>query len=479
MSTKECTHHKQKRKKLIRQCCAGLLIFLFVVLLTILITWAILQPKKPRFYLRDATIFNFNVSAPNIFSTTIQITVESRNPNDNIGIYYDRLAVFAVYRDQQITFATAIPPVYQGHKDDNLWSPFVYGNNVPIAPFFGPMLSAAQDAGGVEIMFRLDGRVRWKVGTLITSRYHIHVRCPAYIPFGNVPGPGGILVGNAVKYQFVQRCEFDFSAANNTLLYNLALNMSIRNPNKRIGIYYDVIEARALYGGQRFAAVNLDPFFQPTKNTSDLRAVIKGQNLVPLGDGEKSDYSAQKNNGAYRIDLKLFLKIRLKFWFIKSKKIKPTIDCALDNVPLRSNSVHGVEKGVVSISKWQSPAAVETTSGDISGESPSPSISKKSSKLLRLLFVFLFGPFSTEEQTDSKSSFSSSLIVKRILEGPYRPPWSFNRSTSSISGDSGVDPAELWRLGVELGSILARRVSVLRQRNKKSSLEGAEKKEDD
>ncbi|XP_031101630.1 NDR1/HIN1-like protein 1 [Ipomoea triloba] len=207
MSTKECTHHKQKRKKLIRQCCAGLLIFLFVVLLTILITWAILQPKKPRFYLRDATIFNFNVTPPNIFSTTIQITVESRNPNDNIGIYYDRLAVFAVYRDQQITFATAIPPVYQGHKDDNLWSPFVYGNNVPIAPFFVPTLTAAEAAGGVGIIFRLDGRVRWKVGTLITSRYHIHVRCPAFIPFGNVPGPGGILVGNAVKYQFVERCE--------------------------------------------------------------------------------------------------------------------------------------------------------------------------------------------------------------------------------------------------------------------------------
>ncbi|XP_031103536.1 NDR1/HIN1-like protein 3 [Ipomoea triloba] len=145
---------------------------------------------------------------------------------------------------------------------------------------------------------------------------------------------------NAVKFYVDDAAlsQFDFSAANNTLLYNLALNMSIRNPNKRIGIYYDVIEARALYAGQRFAAVNLDPFFQPTKNTSDLRAVIKGQNLVPLGDGEKSDYSAQKNNGAYRIDLKLFLQIRLKFWLIKSKKIKPTIDCALDNVPLRSNS---------------------------------------------------------------------------------------------------------------------------------------------
>ncbi|XP_019187516.1 PREDICTED: NDR1/HIN1-like protein 12 [Ipomoea nil] len=207
MSTKECTHHKERKKKRTRQCCAGLLIFLFLVLLTILIIWAVLQPKKPTFLLQDATIFNFNVSAPNILSATIQITVTSRNPNDKIGIYYDRLGTFATFRGQQITYSTAIPPVYQGHKDRNVWSPFVYGNDVPIAPFFGPMLSAAQADGGVWLIFRLDGRIRWKVGTLVTSRYHIHVTCPAYIPFGDTPRPGGIVVGNAVKYQLVSSCD--------------------------------------------------------------------------------------------------------------------------------------------------------------------------------------------------------------------------------------------------------------------------------
>ncbi|XP_031128815.1 NDR1/HIN1-like protein 1 isoform X2 [Ipomoea triloba] len=207
MSVKECTHHKERKKKLVQRFCGCLLILLFIILLTILIIWAVLQPKKPRFTLQDATIFNFNVSAPNIFSTTLQISISSRNPNSRIGIYYDNLDVFATYRDQQITYYTVIPAVYQGHKDVNLWSPFLYGNNVPIAPFNGPQLKEDQAAGAVWLTVKVSGRVRWKVGTVITGRYHLHVTCPAYIPFGNTPRYGGIVVGNAVKYQLSQRCE--------------------------------------------------------------------------------------------------------------------------------------------------------------------------------------------------------------------------------------------------------------------------------
>ncbi|CAH9068440.1 unnamed protein product [Cuscuta epithymum] len=129
--------------------------------------------------------------------------------------------------------------------------------------------------------------------------------------------------------------QFDYSASRNTLNYNLAVNMSIRNPNKRIGVYYDSIEVRALYDKQRFSVANIDPFFQETKNTSNIQSVFKGQNPLPLGDS--SEYSSQKKNGGFEIQLKLYLKVRLKFWLIKSKKIKYSIDCDLNYVPLISN----------------------------------------------------------------------------------------------------------------------------------------------
>ncbi|XP_068340950.1 NDR1/HIN1-like protein 1 [Pyrus communis] len=207
MSSKDCGHHGHtKWKKRFRRCCAGLLIFNFILLVTILIVWAILQPSKPRFVLQDVTVFNFNTSVPNVFSSSFQVTIAARNPNDKLGIYYDKLDVYATYRSQQITFSTLIPPVYQGHKDVNIWSPFIYGTEVPIAPYNSIALGQDQNAGSVLFLIKIDGRVRFKVGTFITGRYHLYVRCPAFIPLGSQST--GIVVGNnAVKYQLVQRCS--------------------------------------------------------------------------------------------------------------------------------------------------------------------------------------------------------------------------------------------------------------------------------
>ncbi|KAK2632459.1 hypothetical protein EUGRSUZ_L01524 [Eucalyptus grandis] len=60
---------------------------------------------------------------------------------------------------------------------------------------------------------------------------------------------------NLVKFHVTntELTQFNFTATN-TLSYNLKLNLTIRNPNCRIGIYYDRIEVQALYGGQRLAS---------------------------------------------------------------------------------------------------------------------------------------------------------------------------------------------------------------------------------
>lgn len=206
MTSKDCGNHGKRRRRIFRRLFAALLIFLFLVLLTILIIWAVLQPSKPRFILQDVTVYAFNASVPNFLTSNFQVTISSRNPNDKIGIYYDRLDVFAVYHDQQITYRTRIPQTYQGHKDINVWSPFVYGNQVSIAPFNSVSLMQDQANGVVMITFKADGRVRWKVGTFISSRYHLYVKCNAFINLGN--RNTGILVGdNAVKYQLVQKCS--------------------------------------------------------------------------------------------------------------------------------------------------------------------------------------------------------------------------------------------------------------------------------
>ncbi|CAN0847500.1 NDR1/HIN1-like protein 1 [Linum grandiflorum] len=204
--SKDCGSHGEKRRKFFRRIFAGILVFLFIVLITILIIWAVLRPSKPSFILQDATVYAFNASTPNVLTSNFQVTFSTRNSNDKIGIYYDKLDVYAQYRNQQITLRTQIQPFYQGHKEINVWSPFVYGTAVPVSPYNAVALGQDQSSGSVLLLIKMDGRVRFKVGSFISGRYHLYVRCQAYIQFGN--RNAGIAVGNnAVKYQLAEGCS--------------------------------------------------------------------------------------------------------------------------------------------------------------------------------------------------------------------------------------------------------------------------------
>ncbi|GAB4859829.1 hypothetical protein Ancab_011309 [Ancistrocladus abbreviatus] len=208
MTVYDCDQHKNECKQRYRSIFAGLLALIVVILLVILLIWLILRPTKPSFILQDATVYAFNVSQqPSLLTTAFQVTISSRNPNARIGVYYEKLDVYASYMNQQITLPTLLPSAYQGHNDVIVWSPFLYGNSVPVAPYLAMSLIQDQNAGLVLVNIKIDGRVKWKVGTWISGKYHLWVNCPAYITFGS--GGNGIPVGPAIKYQLASSCRVD------------------------------------------------------------------------------------------------------------------------------------------------------------------------------------------------------------------------------------------------------------------------------
>lgn len=74
---------------------------------------------------------------------------------------------------------------------------------MPVAPFNVQALIKDQANGVIWLMIKINGRVRWKVGAFVSGRYHIHVNCPAFIPFGKN------VVGSGVKYQLAENCKVD------------------------------------------------------------------------------------------------------------------------------------------------------------------------------------------------------------------------------------------------------------------------------
>ncbi|OIW08469.1 hypothetical protein TanjilG_03145 [Lupinus angustifolius] len=219
MSVKECGHHgDEERSALLRRIFGVIVVLIVLILFIIFLIWIILRPTKPTFMLQDATVFAFNLSStqppsfvpiPNTITITMQVTLLAHNPNKRIGIYYQKLNVYASYRNQQISLATAIPATYQGHKDFTVWSPFLFGAAVPVSPYTLSSLQQDQNGGAVMVNLKVNGRVKWRVGNWISGRYHIFVNCPAYIRFAGDRNGGVGVVAPAVKFQVLQSCSVD------------------------------------------------------------------------------------------------------------------------------------------------------------------------------------------------------------------------------------------------------------------------------
>lgn len=200
MSAKDCGTHK--KKQLHRRIFAAFLTFIIIILFVILVIWLVLRPTKPRFILQEATAYQLNATSQNTLTTTLQVTLYTRNPNNRIGIYYDRIDVYAYYRNQQITLSTSIPPTYQGHQDVIVWSPFLYGTSIPVSPYLTVNLNQDESIGYFFVTVKIDGRVRWKVGSWISGHYHLYVSCPAYMVYN----PNG---QNSIHLQQPALCSVD------------------------------------------------------------------------------------------------------------------------------------------------------------------------------------------------------------------------------------------------------------------------------
>lgn len=139
-----------------------------------------------------------------------QVTIASRNPNERVGVYYKTLHAFTTYRDEPVTIPVSLPAIYQGHKDSTVWSPVMSGESVPVAPYVADAMKQDIAAGYVLLHVKLDGRVKWKVGSWVSGGYHIFINCPALLsatgntafPFAVSAAAGGAAGNSTVSLKF-------------------------------------------------------------------------------------------------------------------------------------------------------------------------------------------------------------------------------------------------------------------------------------
>ncbi|MED6163816.1 hypothetical protein PIB30_083692 [Stylosanthes scabra] len=157
--------------------------FFTTILLLILLIYLILHPSKPQFSLKELDIYQLNLSGPNL-NTTINLTLLSKNPNQKVSIYYDKIVVYGSYKGQQITGDTYVPPFYQDNQESNLLTASLVGNGLPVSPSIGYEFGRDQSSGRLVLNLKVNGKLRWKIGTWVSGHYRFNVNCVSFMAFG-------------------------------------------------------------------------------------------------------------------------------------------------------------------------------------------------------------------------------------------------------------------------------------------------------
>ncbi|XAR60256.1 hypothetical protein NMG60_11033540 [Bertholletia excelsa] len=100
-----------------------------------------------------------------------------------------------------------------------------------------------------------------------------------------------------------------------------------RNPNKKIGIYYEKgSSVNVYYSGIELCNGALPSFYQPSNNLTVFETALKGSNIM-LASGLRSSLAAEVKQGEVPFRLKLKAPVKIKIGAVKTWKITVKVSC--------------------------------------------------------------------------------------------------------------------------------------------------------
>ncbi|KAF5195288.1 Late embryogenesis abundant protein [Thalictrum thalictroides] len=177
------THYYVRRvrgsltNRFVKLICAIFLSILFVVGLLLFIIWISLRPHRPRFHIKSFSIPGLN-QATGVQNAQVSFDVTARNPNQNIGIYYDAMDATVFYEDKSIGQTPLLFPFYQPKKNTT----WIHGelSGATLTADSAKWQSFIDELSKGTVVFRLDlkSRIRFKVSNWWDSKNHrMHANC--------------------------------------------------------------------------------------------------------------------------------------------------------------------------------------------------------------------------------------------------------------------------------------------------------------
>ncbi|KAL4563104.1 hypothetical protein LXL04_027137 [Taraxacum kok-saghyz] len=162
--------------RVIKLICAVFLGILFTIALVTFILWITLRPHRPHFHIQDFSILG--LGDPNGFPTArITFNMTARNPNLDVGIYYDTMNLTIYYQDQSIAESPLLFPFYQSPRHTAIVYGTLSGPTLKINRARWGHLLAARRRGAVQIKVDVESYIRYKVSAWDGRHHKMHANC--------------------------------------------------------------------------------------------------------------------------------------------------------------------------------------------------------------------------------------------------------------------------------------------------------------
>ncbi|TYJ33495.1 hypothetical protein E1A91_A05G107000v1 [Gossypium mustelinum] len=172
---------RKPRRSTCRSCCCCLLTTILALLLAAAIAAAVIyfvfKPESPNYSIESVAIKGFNLTSPSPLSPEFDVTVRAHNPNDKIGIYYEKGSSVKVYYDDINLCNGALPAFFQPTNNVTLFKTALKGSGIELNNAVLRTLSDQQNKGAVPFSLKLRAPVKIKVGSIKTWKITVKVTC--------------------------------------------------------------------------------------------------------------------------------------------------------------------------------------------------------------------------------------------------------------------------------------------------------------
>ncbi|XP_040993213.1 NDR1/HIN1-like protein 13 [Juglans microcarpa x Juglans regia] len=183
--------HLARRSNRRRPCCLCLcwsfaLLAIFLVLSAVAagIFYLVVKPESPNYSVKAIIIRGLNLTTTTTSSSSVQmvspefdITVRSDNPNDKIGIYYQKDSSVEIFYSDVRLCNGVLPVFYQPSNNVTAFHTTLKGSGIELSGTVKNSLVEAQKRGEVPLDLKIRAPVKIKVGSVKTWKITVKVDC--------------------------------------------------------------------------------------------------------------------------------------------------------------------------------------------------------------------------------------------------------------------------------------------------------------